>query len=76
MLDCLKQMEPNKNSFEHALASDMTFHLTDDAKARPFRLDAAEDATSSLRHILSSPAGLTALVKVFASDLQGKVLLR
>jgi GntR family transcriptional repressor for pyruvate dehydrogenase complex len=27
MLDCLKQMEPNKNSFEQALASDMAFHL-------------------------------------------------
>jgi DNA-binding FadR family transcriptional regulator len=28
MLDCLKQMEPNKNSFEQALASDIAFHLS------------------------------------------------
>jgi GntR family transcriptional regulator, transcriptional repressor for pyruvate dehydrogenase complex len=28
MLDCLKQMEPNKNSFEQALSSDIAFHLT------------------------------------------------
>ncbi|HZP78320.1 MAG TPA: FadR/GntR family transcriptional regulator [Pseudolabrys sp.] len=27
MLACLKQMEPNKNSFEQALASDIAFHL-------------------------------------------------
>jgi GntR family transcriptional regulator, transcriptional repressor for pyruvate dehydrogenase complex len=28
MLDCLKQMEPNKNSFEQALAADIAFHLS------------------------------------------------
>jgi len=28
MLDCLKQMEPNKSSFEQALASDIAFHLS------------------------------------------------
>lgn len=28
MQDCLKQMEPNKNSFEKALAADIAFHLT------------------------------------------------
>ena len=28
MLDCLKQMEPNKSSFEQALAADIAFHLT------------------------------------------------
>jgi GntR family transcriptional regulator, transcriptional repressor for pyruvate dehydrogenase complex len=27
MLDCLKQMEPDKNSFEQALAADIAFHL-------------------------------------------------
>src|ERR1700742_2911063 len=27
MLRCLKQMEPNKNSFEQALAADIAFHL-------------------------------------------------
>ena len=28
MLDCLKQMEPNKSHFELALAADIAFHLT------------------------------------------------
>src|ERR1700742_5054135 len=28
MLDCLKQMEPNRNGFEQALAADIAFHLT------------------------------------------------
>jgi GntR family transcriptional repressor for pyruvate dehydrogenase complex len=28
MSDCLKQMEPNKNSFEQALAADIAFHLS------------------------------------------------
>ena len=28
MLACLKQMEPNKSSFEQALAADIVFHLT------------------------------------------------
>ena len=28
MLDCLKQMEPNKSAFERALAADIAFHLT------------------------------------------------
>jgi DNA-binding FadR family transcriptional regulator len=28
MLDCLKQMEPNKSSFEQALAADVALHLT------------------------------------------------
>ena len=28
LLDCLMQMEPNKNSFEQALASDIAFHLS------------------------------------------------
>ena len=28
MLDCLKQMEPNKSPFEQALAADIAFHLS------------------------------------------------